>query len=96
MGRKALYDSAGVLKSHGFVDFTAGPGELVRTVAEDYPNQPGHWRWNGVGDVAVAPTPSPRDVNLAAFVTEADALARDATIPLRLKTLVAALQTLLE
>jgi len=96
MGRKALYDAAGILRSHGFVDFQPGPGELVRNVPEDYANQPGRWRWDGMGDVPVTPPPSPREVNLTAFSAEADALSRDATIPPRLKTLIAALQKLLE
>lgn len=61
MARKALHDANGVLLEHGFVDYTAQGGQIVREVAEDFDEKPLVRRWNGTAYEDYAPPSATAD-----------------------------------
>ena len=65
MGRKAIYDATGILKSHGFCAFVAEAGETVRDVPDEYGSVPGQVQWNGTKEVPCAQSIPPLPIKPA-------------------------------
>ena len=90
-GRNAFLDSAGVLKTHGFVEENA-PGDVKIPVADDFALAPGRWRRVGEGWEPVTPPPRAEEPSLVALRVHVNAVLSNPLIPQGVKDVLNAIK----